>query len=678
MARTVDSFPRSVRSIENEWIPLPDGGQLAARIWLPDDADARPVPAVIEAIPYRKRDFTRSRDEPMHHYVAGHGYACLRIDIRGCGDSDGTISDEYSEEELGDIVDAIAWVARQTWCTGRVGMMGISWGGINTLQVAARRPPALNAVITLCSTDDRYADDAHYMGGCLLNENFAWGSVFFSHAALPPDPGMVGERWRAMWLERIAALRLYPAIWMRHSARDEYWRRGSVCENHDRISCPVFAIGGWADAYTNTVPRLLSGLRVPRRGIVGPWGHAFPHEGIPEPAIGFLQECIRWWDRWLKDIVNGADQEPILVAWMPEGRGPATTLQPSVGRWITERAWPPRERTPLRWHFSNGSLSETPQPSTSASICSPPWVGHVGGSWCAFGGRDEMPGDQRADDRGSLTFDSAPLAHRLEILGNARVTLRLSVDRPQAMIAIRLSEIDQQGTVARITYGLLNLTHRAGSDQPKPLVPGEVFSVQVPLKFIGHAFAAGHRIRLSVSTNYWPIAWPSPQPATITLEPSECFVDLPVRADAGDADDTWTVPPPEQATAGLELSLQEGHYRRRLVHDSGTGTWVFEAGATGVDGRQPRSRIVDIELDAGHTVSYRLTVSDRDPALASATMNQVIVFARDDWYSRLEVTTNLISDANHFVFRADVRAFEGDDVLLAQRQWQETLPRGAD
>ncbi len=178
---TVATFPRSVERLDPVWIPLKDGTRLAARIWRPVDAESIPVPAILEYIPYRRRDLTAQRDALTHPYVAGHGYACVRVDMRGSGDSDGVLTDEYLALEQDDAVEVIAWLAVQPWCTGAVGMMGHSWGGFNALQVAARRPPALRAIITSCSTDDRYADDIHYMGGCLLTDNLRWASTMFAH-----------------------------------------------------------------------------------------------------------------------------------------------------------------------------------------------------------------------------------------------------------------------------------------------------------------------------------------------------------------------------------------------------------------------------------------------------------------------------------------------------------------
>jgi uncharacterized protein len=198
----VTTFPRSVRVIEHILIPLKDGTTLAARMWLPDDAERNPVPAILEYLPYRKRDGTYERDALTHPYLAGHGYAGVRVDIRGSGESAGLLLDEYSEQELADGVEVIAWLSAQPWCSGGVGMMGISWGGFNGLQIAARRPPALKAIVTICSSDDRYADDAHYMGGTLITAGLEWAFFFFGTMCLPPDPCLserIGERpgWSA-------------------------------------------------------------------------------------------------------------------------------------------------------------------------------------------------------------------------------------------------------------------------------------------------------------------------------------------------------------------------------------------------------------------------------------------------------------------------------------------------
>ena len=139
--RTQTRFPHKVKRIDHVVVPLLDGTKLSAMIWLPEDAAANPVPAILEYLPYRKRDGTSERDALNHPYFAGHGYASVRVDMRGAGDSDGILHGEYLKQEQDDALEVMKWIAEQTWCTGSIGMIGISWGGFNGLQIAARRPP---------------------------------------------------------------------------------------------------------------------------------------------------------------------------------------------------------------------------------------------------------------------------------------------------------------------------------------------------------------------------------------------------------------------------------------------------------------------------------------------------------------------------------------------------------
>jgi len=462
----VTTFPRSVRVIEHILIPLKDGTTLAARMWLPDDAERNPVPAILEYLPYRKRDGTYERDALTHPYLAGHGYAGVRVDIRGSGESAGLLSDEYSEQELADGVEVIAWLAAQPWCSGVVGMMGISWGGFNGLQIAARRPPALKAIVTICSSDDRYADDAHYMGGTLIAAGLEWAFFFFGTMCLPPDPLLVGEGWRATWLERLANAPLFFEIWLQHQRRDSYWKRGSVCEDYSAIQCPVYAVGGWTDAYTNTIPRLLAGLTVPRKGLIGPWAHAYPHFALPGPQVGFLQEMLRWWDYWLKGIDTGAMDEPMLRAWMMESVRPASHHETLPGRWIAESSWPSPGITPRRLFLTDEGLRDETASLTARAVRSPQTVGKCGGNWVPFGRGHDQAGDQGEDDLRSLVFETPPLHAPIELLGAAIVTLDVASDRPMANLVVRLCDVHPSGN--RCASALACSTSRAATDMKNP------------------------------------------------------------------------------------------------------------------------------------------------------------------------------------------------------------------
>ncbi|MGZ4431108.1 MAG: CocE/NonD family hydrolase, partial [Gaiellales bacterium] len=397
--RIVREFPRSVRLIENTWIPLSDGTRLAAKIWLPEDAEADPVPGVFEFIPYRKRDGTAQRDELLYPYLAGHGYAGVRVDLRGHGDSDGVPEDEYTPREQTDAVEAIDWIARQPWCTGAVGMTGISWGGFNSLQVAAHRPPALKAILTLCSTDDRYADDVHYKGGCVLAlDMLHWATYMLMANAEPPDPAIVGERWRDMWMQRVDGGEPLAATWLAHQRRDAYWKQGSVCEDYAAIECAVYAVGGWQDGYTNAIPRLLQGLTCPRKGLIGPWGHTWPEVGSPGPAVGFLQESLRWWDHWLKGADTGIMDEPMLRAWVEDSARPRVTYRERPGRWVTDTAWPPTQARARSLGLNDGTLDESAAPEVARRLLGRQTCGLEAGAWCGEGEEADDADDQRAED----------------------------------------------------------------------------------------------------------------------------------------------------------------------------------------------------------------------------------------------------------------------------------------
>jgi putative CocE/NonD family hydrolase len=671
--RTLRRFPHAVRAIENCWIPLSDGCRLAARIWLPADAEFSAVPAILEYIPYRKRDFTRARDEPMHHYFAGHGYAAVRVDLRGSGDSDGVLRDEYAQQEHDDALEVIRWIARQSWCSGAVGMMGKSWGGFNSLQVAALRPPELKAIITVCSTDDRYLDDVHYMGGCLLNENLTWGSVLMSYNAYPPDPELVGERWRDMWRDRLEHAVCFPELWLQHPLRDAYWKHGSVCEDFSAIACPVYAVGGWADAYSNAIPRLLAGLKVPRKGLIGPWAHLYPHDGVPGPAIGFLQEALRWWDQWLKGDDTGVMAEPMLRVWMQESVPPKPFHRQRPGRWVAEDRWPSPRIVLKRCWLNPDRLDDLPAGEAQLDLRSPQTTGLDAGEWCGFGAPGEAPPDQRGDDGCSLTFDSAALQEQIEILGAPSATLELAADRPVAFVALRLNDVAPDGTSARVTYALLNLTHRGGHEHPEALEPSRRYLVTVIMNDIAHAFPAGHKIRLAISTCYWPIAWPAPEPATLSLFVGKSYIDLPVRPPHPGDPALRPFEPPERAAAET-TELRPAALKRIIQRDRATGETLYTISSAGDSDSPKLVHIKAIDLEIGHTMVKSFRIGEADPDKARAEVIQKTWFHRGAWKTRIEIRSCFTSTVSDFVLQAELAAYEGDDSIFT-RTWNRRVKR---
>jgi uncharacterized protein len=666
----VTEFPRAVRVIENEWIPLADGTRLAARLWLPEDAARNPVPALLEYLPYRKRDSMRLRDDPMHHYFAGHGYAGARVDIRGTGDSDGLIADEYMQQEQDDALEVIAWLAGQPWCSGAVGMFGISWGGFNSLQVAARRPPALRCIITLGSTDDRYATDVHYMGGCMTKDNPDWGAVMFSHASTPPDPEIVGERWRAMWMARLENLQPWVIPWLEHQRRDAYWKHGSVCEDFGRIDVPVYAVNGWADNYAASILRLLAGLKGPRKGLIGPWAHNFPHNGRPGPAIGWLQEALRWWDRWLKGADTGIMDEPMLRAWMPEPVPPAASYAERPGRWVAEDEWPSPRLKPRRFALNPGKLAARAGKETPLPLASPQTVGLGAGEIGRYGSGAEFATDQREDDGGSLLFVSEPLAERLDILGEPVVELELASDKPNGFVSVRLNDVAPDGSSFRVTYGLLNLTHRNSHEHVEALVPGQRYRVRVPLETVAHAFPQGHRMGVSISNSYWPVALPSPEPATLTLFAGPSRLTLPVRPPRADDEKLSPFGVPEAAAQTPHRYLAEGRDTNRIItRDVLKGTTTVQLPRDG-----GTLHLLDIDLVCHETGDVFYEITDGDPASARCWTRFEMGRQRGDWRIRTDTRTGLRCTRTHFELTATLDAYEGDARVFA-RNWRLKIPR---
>jgi putative CocE/NonD family hydrolase len=669
----MNGVAHQVEVTEHLFIPLADGTRLGARLWLPATAGANPVPAILEYIPYGKRDGTRSRDEPMHAWFASHGYAAIRVDLRGSGESDGQLLDEYLTQELTDGAEVIGWIAHQPWSNGRVGLMGKSWGGFNALQIAALRPPALKAIITVCSTDDRYADDIHYMGGCLLSDNLWWGSIMLAYQARPPDAALVGKHWREQWLHRIAGLPFWPATWLRHQRRSPYWQHGSVCENFSAVECPVFAIGGWMDAYSNAILRLLAGLKVPRLGLIGPWAHQYPHDGRPGPAIGFLQEALRWWDQWLGERDTGIMKEPMLRAFVEEWSVPSTWRDPAPGRWVGEPIWPSPRVTPRPYRVSADGLRTTPAMPTELTLRSPLWTGSSGGEWMGTGVPGEMPADQRLDDGLSLVFDTKPLAARVEILGAPEIELIVKADQPVAHLCARLCDVAPDGSSRRISYGLLNLTHRAGHADPQPLEPGQFYHIRLRLNDCGYAFPAGHRIRLALSTAYWPLVWPTPSAVTLTVSTEDAIFILPVRIPRAE-DGLITFQPSVRGPLTRMSKVAPGRYRREMKIDLVTGVATFVSDGEGGLFGEGAIRYDELGTSINHCLRRELTVDADNPLSAQYRLTQSYDLHRKASHFRIETTTEMSSTHDHFNLSGKLDVFE-DGIRVTGQEWSEAIAR---
>ena len=665
---TVQDFPHQITDMPIVWIRMPDGVRLAARIWRPAASDEQPVPAVLEYIPYRKRDGRLSDDERIHPWFAGHGIAGVRVDIRGSGDSEGILTDEYLTLEHDDAIAVIEWIAAQPWCDGNVGMMGLSWGGFNSLQVAARNPPALKAVIAVGATVDRYNDDVHYKNGCLLNENFGWASSFLSFATRPPDPAVVGDVWREMWLERLDKLEFFASNWFAHSARDDYWKHGSVCEDYDAIKCPVMIVTGWGDLYVNAVPRLLENLSVPCRAIAGPWAHQYPHLSSPGPLIDFLGEAMAWWQRWLNDAPLPDVPEKSYLGFVQHGSAPDPFAAAVPGHWLAAFQWPCPEIEMTSQYFASEQPESEAETQQTAVVRSPVDTGTTFGELVPHCGGPEMPTDQRADDGRCLCLETSPFDDAVDIWGDPVFEVTLTSSAADGNLIVRLCDIAPDGASQRVSVGVLNLRHLDGNEDPKPCAVDVPVSCRIQMDHVAHRFPAGHRLRIALSSACWPNIWPASEDPILSVLTSTARLDLPVVSLGEHIAEVQPDGPRAPPAANIEV-LKPSKHERRITHDDAERRTVLDT----------RDDYGEVEYSdhgmVNHGVKWEhYAISHGDPLSATCDVGWTQLLRRDDWTVTTRTVTRLTCDATQFHVSAIVTAQEsGRDVF--NRTWHESFPR---
>ena len=507
---------------------------LVGHFWYNEESIGKGMkcPAIVELNPYRRRDGMMLGDSSFHPWLAYNDYLCFRVDLQGSGDSEGVLTDEYTDEELVYCTQVIRQIAEHPYCNGNVGMMGKSWSAINSLMVAARSdcPAALKAVLIMCGTDDRFNDDVHYSGGAMLQDNVGWPSSMWGWLSLPPDPVVVGDRWRKLWRTRIRNADFWFKTWAAHQTRDAYWSDTSVRDHYERVRVPVYIVSGYQDnGYNAPVPRVVSGIAaagMPVQGLLGPWGHARPDIGYPGPRIDWLPYLVtHWWDKWLKGIQPDPETElPQLTVWLGESKEPEeSTCKNEKGRWVAEDAgWQTRVREKVFYLTENKLLSGVRPTHPGELVGSKRLVLHTraleSASWGHCGNND-LPGDQSQADSASIAFDTDPLSADMDCFGYPVANVNLSCDKPVVVLAVRLCEVSPiTGASHLVSYRFFNLCYRAGDmASPKHIEPGTVFNVRIPLNVLGHTFKQGWRIRLSLSASYFPTMWQSPEKAVVTV-----------------------------------------------------------------------------------------------------------------------------------------------------------------
>ena len=672
-------FERDVRIVAR------DGVELSANLWRPTAAGR--FPAILEMIPYRKDDWRAAADSTRGHWFAARGFVLCRLDVRGTGSSGGIARDEYTADETRDGFDAVEWLAARPWCSGSVGMWGISYGGFTAIQVAALRPPHLKAIVPVMATDDRYLDDVHYRGGCVtVSELSQYAVSQVGSNAMPPDARLRGPGWRDEWRARLESTPPWPFDWLRHQVDGPYWRQGSLAPAYDAIEAAIFSIGGWHDSYIDPAFRMQAYCPAPSHTLVGNWVHAWPHAATPAPNVDELHEIARFFDRHLNGVVNGWDDEPPIVWFEHEYAPPEPFPTALPGRWRAAAAYPHPSVATRSWPFGHGTLGEAWTEGVD-TFRHRPTTGTSGPlSWGAGGAPNGLARDLRPDEADGPTYTSAPLADPLEVLGVPEVVVHVEVDAPVAMLSVRLSDVAPDGTSALVSAGVLDLTHRRSHSAPEPMQPGVVEEVRVPLRTAGYRWLAGHRLRVAIASSLWPVLWPSPFPATLGIHrgpatPSrlELPVVPPARGDGDVPPPTFKTDPPDLAWPTAEALDGRGPARgdapswriERDVTNSSTTVHIHDGGEDIVpDGR----RLYVAE-------SLRMTAWDEDPARAELEAHVVYRWQEvepggDGTILPIEIRADCLqtSTATDFDLRIDLEV-DLDGERFFGRSWQERIPR---
>jgi predicted acyl esterase len=635
--------------VDDMALEMADGVALAITLYRP--VIDEPVPVVLEALPYRKDDMLE-RDH-YARFATQYGFAACRVDLRGMGSSGGLAIDEYPLTELDDLNTVIEWLAAQPWSNGSVGMFGWSYSGFNSLQIAATRPAALKAIVPIYSSDDRYNDDVHNIGGAMrLLDLVDYPSFMVAMTAMPPVPSLWSGDWRSEWRHRIESNEPWLFTWRTEQRRQPYWQQGSIRPDYAKVTCPTMIVAGWADGYRNNTFRTAEALDdagTPWKLLIGPWSHMGTEKSLPGPWVDLTAEMARWFGRWLRGDDNGVDAEPQLQVFHRRSTRPEPDLAELRGVWRAHRGRPLAD-------------VETREFDLGTGVVTPAVIGDVGtAAWnsCAAALPWGQPTDQRYDNAGSLTWDFP--GDDLHVYGHPVLRLRVRANRPVAFVSAKLCDVFADGTSTLITRGFLNLTHRRGYDaDPLAMVPGEWVDVDVELEATAWSLDDAHLLRLAITGSDWPNATAPPEPVILEIDRGASRLSVPVLGNLDDLAEpvlAHVVPETLQSSDGITWTVERDVLARkttcRIEHG---GDWVS---AKGYPCREHYTGLVELDTR---------TFEQRVEAFARFEVEY------PDGRTATQSTLTVRTDATHLHVDVHVEAFE-DGQPFSEKHWQKTILR---
>ena len=672
MTAWLEERPGPARTRPNVRIPMRDGVELSADLFYPESDE--PAPVIIKYYPYRKDDLLRGLTVDRANYYAAHGYVTALLDVRGTGASSGVCDRMLRLQEWEDGYDAVEWLAARSWCTGAVGMTGVSYGGYSALLTAAQAPPSLKAIAPIYAGWDLYENS--HPGGVWQAPIWtgAYNAMMTALSGAPPAADAEGA-WLEIWEEHLARNQPWLDTWMRNPVDGPRWHEGSVRYGLENIRAATFIIGGWHDIFVSDPFYMYMGLGpdVPKKLMMGPYLHIAPNIGSPGERVDHLHEIVRWFDLHLKGEDTGIADEPPVNIWVRGYDQPQARREGANGYWRSEAGWPPARATDEALYLHpDGRLGSTAPPGGKRGRVSYAYDPAVGistmGLMTGFGADTGLPLDQRRDAPASAVFLGEPLEADLEVTGFPDATLYISSTAEVTAFSVKLIDVHPDGPWALVSRGIKNATQRHSRTDPEPLVPGTVTELAVEMEAASYVFEAGHRMGVMVSSSDFPLVWPTPQNAVNTIHmdvdhPSR--INLPVvrRPDSG-------LPPPDYRPAHAlpePLGTTEP-LRWDLVEDL-AGTEVSVVISTGGH----------ITVDNGARIythmDFKVTTDRADPAASSVEAGYR--FDVDHGASRTEVrsSTRVVgsSDSFHGVTALEVRA--GGKPHFS-RTWHTSVPRG--
>jgi hypothetical protein len=373
--------------------------------------------------------------------------------------------------------------------------------------------------------------------------------------------------------------------------------------------------------------RTYTHLQKPKKLLMGPWVHSRPNVSVPGPRIDYLKEVARFFAHWLRDEDTGIMKEPAVTVYMQEYTRPSRTLDITPGHWRSEADFPADGARELTFYLgADGHLAEKPtaqEGRTRDEFEYRPTVGLSNGYWSAGGMAYYLADDQRADEAYSLTYTSPPLGEEVRLLGWPRVVLHACSSAKVATFVAKLADVAPDGSSALIVDGSLNGTRRESLTDPKPMAPGEIYELNIPMNPTGWVLKPGHRLRLAISGSDFPNLWPTSEKATNRIYRGGKYpsrIILPV-VDAPKTEAPRFAPPPRLNAVVRSYGQPP---QQEVLYDQITGAVTVLNRASGT------MILPDNRGQVQSVHRFRCTASALDPAQASIVGTHTFVLQRED------------------------------------------------